>query len=819
MGMKKWVLIVLVCSFPASVLGAFNSDPYYPNSTRFSPDKVAFPVSPKLIDCQSTYRFELSAKTLAVREINTGTTKFVDTNTGLVCEKPSGFQGEVEKQLCASTRGLVELVGNPPTLIAQNNKAYFLDSDRYITLSPMPQYEHENQYLAQYFDHGQMKASMTVCRGIGQAQVIGDTLIVHSNNTLLSLYNLKTGKSSAFDYVYDERPTTRSWPSKGKYMLIGRTLVDFENQIRFGYVGENPVFYKDYVISRTNSFKDDETGKYVSEIRMQTMDLKVVSGKTWNLPFASFHGSLGNFVYGVSGDPDNQFFIMKVPAWKITYSIPSGVIFRLIGDDGKRVLIQLDGKVVAVNPESGKADWEYPLNGFVYQMNEYSFTINGSVYVYKRQYHNQNSYLSTISRIEEGKSEVCMQWEYESTRRYNIESFSEFTPFEDGFIKVPNWETDVPISIFDINGKLIKEIAIPELMKEKLLSFVYDGGYLYANSAGMNFYRIDIKTGKYDIAKLSDKAPPDKAYEFSGCFGLKVGEKYIVAQNSSGKELVFDKPTLYPFRYLEDFGSFIINGELLVNYNHSKIYIINQDKYIDLPKETSIGPVLGDKIIFIFKGKVEDELTKIEIIDQEGKQEFREIRINGIMNYGHGFTFGDDFITYLNATGITDNVYKQSMESFPFSDSYLPIKYGFVGTDLTSVWKFAPCPVYTIKRINESQFQIENNRSDGLGGDLIGAYSLCSWGSSSGFPDLSKMGRWVSFGSIKPGEKKAIKIDLDEIKSGNIQFGKLALVVESNGFLDAREVSPRQTWLPQFDGFRSIDPEKILSLSVWDEQP
>lgn len=815
--MKKWVLVVLIGLSPMSVLGSFNSYPYSSNGMKYSPEKIPFPVSPALIDYQPTYTFELSGKILAVKEINSKTTEFIDTNTGLVRDKPSGFQIEVERQLCASTRGLIDLVGNPPKKIALKDKAYFLDYDRYISMSLMSQYEHESQYMAQYFDHGLLKARMTICRGIEQAQIIEDTLIVHSSDAMITLYNLITGKVSVFDYVYDERSTSRNWRSKGKYLLIGRTLIDFENQQRLGYVGENPVFYKDYVISRTKNY-EDETGQYVSQISIQTVDLKVIYEKNLTLPFASFHGSLGNFVYGKSSDPDNQFFVMKVPAWKITYDIPTGIIFRLIGDDGERVMLQLDNKVVAINPESGGTVWEYQLGGFVDQMNEYSFTINGSVYVFKRQFHNHSSYLSTISRIENGKSKICLQWEHDSARRYNIDTYTEFAPFENGFIKVPNWQTDVPVSIFDVDGKLIREIAIPDLMKEKSQNFVYRDGFLYSNSAGMNLYRIDIKTGKYDIAKLSDTPPPSKMYEFDGDFGLKIGEKYIVAQNSGGDELIFDRETFNPVRFLEKFGCFILNGELLVNNNYSKIYVIDQAKYIDLPKNISLGPVWGDKIIFIYKGKYDDELTQIGVVDQKGKQEFRKIKINRTMEYGIGFAFGDDFITYLGATGIFDNICRQSMESFPFSESYLPIKNGFVGTGLTSVWEYSPCPVYSIKRINRSEFVIGNEREDGLGGDFNGSYSLCLWGSGSKFPDFSALSQWVPFGTIKPGEKKTIKINLDGIKNKDASIGRFALIVESNGFLNARDVCPNQLWLPLYDGFRSVDPGKILSVTVWDEQ-
>jgi hypothetical protein len=811
MGMKKMMLVGLVAFLPSSVLGSFNTSPYTSNGVRYSQNKIAFPVRPEKLYSQPKFNFEIMGKTLVIADENSGMTKAVDTKTGLECGLTEGYAQKMPIQTCTTSTGAIQVAGNPAKVIYHQLGGYVIDSDRYITLTEVPVAGNVRQFQAKFIDHGKVKANLVICKGINFAQIIGDTLIIYSSDVTVTLCDLKTNRTTSFDCTTSDGLFEKSWHGHGKYMIFGRTLIDIQQHERMGDVGFNPVFYKDYVISRTAAYRDPKTDENTSEIKIQTMDLKTISEKSLGLAWAKFLGSMGNFVFGYSDDPQKAFFVLKVPLWKITYSLPIDLFYRVIGNDGELLLLRLEDKITAINPNTGDTVWEYGLGAFILQNVMHPFTIGDSAYVFERMFYSHTKYQSRVSRIENGSLIQCLVWENPNSLGW----YTEFAPFEDGLIKVPDGQTDVPVSIFDKDGKLVREIAIPELMDEKIVRYEYHEGFLYANSAGMAVYRIDIKTGKYESTKISDKPTSAQMEETNARFNIAVGQKYIVATNSTFDDLVLDRMDLSIVRNLGIFHFGILNGELLTKYNSSKIHVIGKDKTVSFTK-TYQGPVWGDKLVLIHDERVLKGLTKISIIDQNGNIETKNVKYRDSMYNGLGFTFGDDFVSNRSATGIADNSFWQSMKSCPYITSFWPIKNGFIGSNDSSVWKLQPAPSYTIKRLSDLEFEVENTRTDGLGGDLTGSFAVCPWSSRFTSPGFAKLGQWISFGSIKPGEKKILTVGSDKNVTSS---GRFAIIFESNGYLDRIRNFPDEENLPHYDGFSGIDPEKILSVTVWDELP
>lgn len=794
MGMIKWVLIVLVLLLPSGVNGLFISDLDISMSIKYSPENIPFPVSFTPFKKLPAYDFQIIGKTLVIKEKNSNKYKYLDTTNGNPASMPPGFEESAPLRGVMTGKGNIFIQGNPPFRLLRAGSALVLDNNRWLEIESSKDISGITTYTAKYFVNSFEKGRFEMSEFVFNSLVIDEENICLKGSGRIFLYNIKTGKK--LDVIVD--PWLYGNPvKKNHYLLIGSAVVDLDNY-SLTYLSSNACYYKDYLLCFKSDY-DRIDKKYTTSVKICTYDNVTISTRTIEDKNIIFYGSTGNIAYG-SYVNDHEYCFYNVPMNRIDFTLDS-TNCQLIGDDGENVLLWQGGEIVCISGKNGKKVWSWKIDREAGESIVSSKVANNRMYLNKQVFFTHEKVTSCLCECVGDREKTILEWQGANNGTYNNIKALEVFITDTGLIKVPAMEKDVPIELFDLDGKPVKQIAIPEIMQVKYKIFLYDKGFLYCDCNGQRLFQINLDVGSHRSVKTSD-ITNDNPYPY---MSLKIACENVICQNNKNETVIIGLEQFKVLKKIEDFKPDIINGNLLFDFYKRKVYAIKEDK-LTVIRNSAVGPRLGDRQAFFEYGK-----KTVSFVGQDGGIVDSDTTLS--VNDAGWFSpvFGDICLTPSSAVSLVSGEVVQDMSNFQYIQPLVPDGGCFFQDISGIVWKTKPAPSYSIKKLDDETFEILNTRTDGKTGNLIGKAVSISWSDDGKFPVVTDIPSWSVFNPIEPGGKATFKLK-------TAMHGKFAIVVESNGFLDTRKNGGDKTHLPQFDGFRSVDPEKILSVSVWDGQ-
>jgi hypothetical protein len=243
----------------------------------------------------------------------------------------------------------------------------------------------------------------------------------------------------------------------------------------------------------------------------------------------------------------------------------------------------------------------------------------------------------------------------------------------------------------------------------------------------------------------------------------------------------------------------VCNG-ILVGYDKKKLYVANSE-YFD-EKRTSVLTILD-----IVTGKLEKSEKKGLSLDNPGT-----IFNNAFLNIPFFLTYDGQLIQ--NNPIQTDNGIRV----------YTKLRNDLFTCDRQRVYKYSPCPTFSVKRTGDLEFELFMTRGDGKSNVLTGQAYLSLWGDDGRPPVVSKLESVkIGINNLASGQKTVIRFEPSDIgKTGETNGRYFALKIESNGLLDTQnsELSDfDKEGRPLFDGTSiSYEQQQSVVVTVWENK-
>ena len=131
MGMKKWVLLIIILMFPATAGGSFIPFNDVATMQHYYPDKIAFPVLPRTLYKVPNKQFTIFGQTLCITDHDSAKVDYLDTRTCKQTSKPDGFDYLPQSYRFYAKQTEMIITGDPPLMIATRN-SLVVDSNIYV---------------------------------------------------------------------------------------------------------------------------------------------------------------------------------------------------------------------------------------------------------------------------------------------------------------------------------------------------------------------------------------------------------------------------------------------------------------------------------------------------------------------------------------------------------------------------------------------------------------------------------------------------------------------------------------------------------------